>query len=303
MTIVRNGDIANSIQIAKTKEAIAALPMSTLAEATIKQSQCFALLCKAVVLTIVIGSYSTIVLKYPHNIISLIIFGCSTISSVAGFAFSAIAGPLLLHMLSEPVMAVRIMLIASISVQAYSVWALRRFIIIREVLPYFMGGVTTAVPGVYLLLNAPTRIYLLALGGLLTAYGMYSFLRPSVSLKNNSLAGRALVGALGGITGATAAFPGAFITIWCAAQGWEKRRQRAIYQPFILGMQVLILSILAAFKPHMMLRPDLLLYSIPALIGSYLGFSAFKLLSTEQFNKVVSVFLLISGIAISLKVL
>jgi len=41
------------------------------------------------------------------------------------------------------------------------------------------------------------------------------------------------VGALGGITGATPAFPGAFVTIWSGAHGSDKYRQRAIYQPFI----------------------------------------------------------------------
>ena len=41
------------------------------------------------------------------------------------------------------------------------------------------------------------------------------------------------VGALGGITGPLAAFPGAFLTIWCGMRGWDKVAQRSIYQPDI----------------------------------------------------------------------
>ena len=32
--------------------------------------------------------------------------------------------------------------------------------------------------------------------------------------------------------------PGSFVTIWCSMRGWDKLRQRATYQPFILAMQV-----------------------------------------------------------------
>ena len=173
----------------------------------------------------------------------------------------------------------------------------------RELMPYFAGGISTAVPGVYLLLNTPKTIYLLALGSFLTAYGTFSLLRPPLRLRSNRLAGRVLVGALGGITGATAASPGAFITTWCAAHGWEKQHQRAIYQPFILGMQILILSILAVSTPRSEMRLDLLQYVVPAMLGSYLGLGAFSLLSTTQFNKLVSGFLLTSGVAMSLRAL
>ena len=180
---------------------------------------------------------------------AVIVFVCATLSSIAGFAFSAISGPMLLHAKVDPVKAVHIMLVASIALQSYSVWALRRSIRLAELVPYFMGGLTTVVPGVYLLLHTPAAIYLLALGAFLTAYASYMLVRPAICLESNSLAARVFVGALGGITGATAAFPGAFVTVWCAAHAWDKRQQRAIYQPFILGMQLVTLMVLALASP------------------------------------------------------
>ena len=239
----------------------------------------------------------------PADPVATIVFACATISSIAGFAFSAISGSMLLHVVHDPVEAVQIMLVASIALQAYSVWALRRTIRLRELFPYFTGGSATVAPGVYLLLNTPTTVYLLALGGFLTTYGMYLFLRSPLRLQRNALAGRVIVGALGGITGATAAFPGAFVTIWCAAHGWDKQQQRAIYQPFILGIQIVTLIILALFAPAAGMRPDLLQYVVPAVLGAHLGLIVFGMLSSAQFNKVVSAFLVVSGAAMSLKAL
>ncbi len=241
-----------------------------------------------------------VALARPDHV-AIVVFVSATLSSVAGFAFSAISGPTLLHVTGDPVKAVHIMLIASIALQSYSVWALRKSIKLRELLPYFAGGISTIVPGIYLLLHTPTAIYLLALGAFVTAYASYMLVRPTLRIRHNSLAGRVLVGALGGITGATAAFPGAFVTIWCGALGWDKYQQRAIYQPFILGMQVVTLAVMACVSPTDVVRLELAQYVAPAMLGSYLGLWGFSKLSTAQFNKVVSGLLLISGVAMLLR--
>jgi uncharacterized membrane protein YfcA len=254
--------------------------------------------CKAIFVAAAVCLY--VVLVRP-DYDAIIVLACATLSSVAGFAFSAISGPALLHAIGDPVKVVHIMLVASVALQSYSVWALRKSIKLRELLPYFAGGISTVVPGVYLLLHTPTAIYLLALGAFLTAYASYLLVRPMLWLTSNSLAGRILVGALGGITGATAAFPGAFVTVWCGAHGWDKVRQRAIYQPFILGMQLVTLAVMVPTSPTVVLRLELLQYVAPAMLGSYLGLWGFSKLSTAQFNRVVSGLLLVSGVAMLLK--
>jgi uncharacterized membrane protein YfcA len=157
---------------------------------------------KTVTLAAAVYFYGGLSMGGHADPVAAIVLVCATISSIAGFAFSAISGSMLLHVVRDPVEAVQIMLVASIALQAYSVWALRRLIRPRELLPYFAGGAATVAPGVYLLLNTPTAIYLLGLGGFLTTYGLYLFLRAPLRLQRNALAGRVLVGALGGITGA-----------------------------------------------------------------------------------------------------
>jgi uncharacterized membrane protein YfcA len=233
----------------------------------------------------------------------LIVFLAACIASIAGFAFSALAGSLLFHVTHDSIEAIQIMLVASIAIQTYSVWRLRRSIVLSALGPYFAGGLSTVMPGVYLLLNTPPHIYLVALGGFLVAYGSYMLVRRPYQLKNNSLIGQFTIGALGGITGATAAFPGAFITIWCGAHGWDKEQQRAIYQPYILGMQLIALLVLGAVKPLETVRLDLLQYILPAALGAWIGLHIFGKLSTGQFNKLVSAFLLLSGLMLSARAL
>jgi hypothetical protein len=97
--------------------------------------------------------------------------------------------------------------------------------------------------------------------------------------------------------------PGPSSPFWFAAHGWDKQHQRAIYQPFILGMQIMTLIMLSAFTPATGLRLDLLQYVVPAVLGAHLGLVVFRMLSSAQFNKVVSAFLVVSGAAMSLKAL
>ncbi|MDB5374602.1 MAG: sulfite exporter TauE/SafE [Belnapia sp.] len=59
-----------------------------------------------------------------------------------------------------------------------------------------------------------------------------------------ALPGALLAGAVGGITGGPAAFPAALVVIWCGLLGWPKIRQRAVFQPYILVMQVATLGLI-----------------------------------------------------------
>ena len=54
------------------------------------------------------------------------VFVAALTSSIAGFAFSAICGAMLFHLLDDPVQVVEIMMICSIAGQALMVWSLRR---------------------------------------------------------------------------------------------------------------------------------------------------------------------------------
>ncbi len=155
----------------------------------------------------------------------------STLSSIAGFAFSAICGVMLLHMMSDPLRRVETMMACSIAIQSLSVVALWHDVEWRELLTFLVGGTMGLPFGVWLLLNLGHVGFRQALGALLTAYAACALLKRPVTIVFGGNLVNASVGFLGGITGGLAGFPGAAVTIWCGMRGWDKCRQRGIYQP------------------------------------------------------------------------
>jgi len=78
------------------------------------------------------------------------VFAASTVSSIAGFAFSALCGALLFHLMDSPVYAVQVMIVCSIAIQLLSVATLRRSIDWRSLPAYLAGGILGVPAGVYL---------------------------------------------------------------------------------------------------------------------------------------------------------
>ncbi|WP_283811873.1 TSUP family transporter [Bradyrhizobium sp. RP6] len=102
--------------------------------------------------------------------------------------------------------------------------------------------------------------------------------------------------ALGGITGGLAAFPAAFVSMWCHVQGFDKHRARAIIQPFILVNQLLSLSLLMVLRPSEVMPLGLLFYAAPAVLGAYVGLMIFNRVDTATFNRLVGLLLMAAGI-------
>jgi uncharacterized membrane protein YfcA len=232
------------------------------------------------------------------------VFAASTVSSIAGFAFSALCGALLFHLMDSPVHVVHVMVVCSIAIQLLSVATLWRAIDWRNLGIFLVGGFLGVPAGVYLLLHLPTGTYRNVIGGLLIVYGSYLLLRwPVRALRMGSLSD-ACAGFLGGITGGLAGFPGAFVTIWCGLKGWDKARQRGLYQPFILGMQPVTLVAIYLMRPASSTQAELdwkaFVFVPAALLGAWFGLRIFKRLSDRQFELIVNVLLILSGVGLML---
>jgi uncharacterized membrane protein YfcA len=232
------------------------------------------------------------------------VFIASTVSSIAGFAFSALSGALLFHLIDDQVYVVRVMIVCSIAIQLLGVATLWRTINWRCLGVFLIGGFLGVPAGVYLLLHLPGATYRGVIGTLLIAYGCYVLLRPRVRTLQLGAVSDVCAGFLGGITGGLAGFPGCFVTIWCGLKGWDKARQRGVYQPFILLMQpVTLLAI------HLMREPSqssaqldwkVYVFIPAALLGAWFGLGIFKRLSDRQFELVVNALLIASGIGLVL---
>jgi uncharacterized membrane protein YfcA len=226
----------------------------------------------------------------------------AVLGGLAGFAFSAICGAMLFQFRHDTVEVVQTMLICSIANQTLSVAALRRHIRLRALAPFLSGGVIGVPAGVWLLLNLNAATYLAGLGGVLVVYGLYMLLRPPVVLQGIRPEAGVAAGLLGGVLGGFAATPGAVVAIWCGAQGWDRMRQRAVTQPFILAMQIVALFCIVVMRPHGAPHasiPPLAWACVPAsLSGTWWGLALFRRMTDRQFAIAVNVLLIVSGAAL-----
>ena len=230
------------------------------------------------------------------------VFVASTLSSIAGFAFSAICGALLFHLLTAPVHIVQIMIVCSIAIQMLSVATLRNAIDWKHLLRFIYGGIVGLPLGVYLLTHLASHLYRRCIGLFLIVYGLFMIARRPYKATFNPMVGDYIAGFLGGVTGGLAAFPGAFVTIWCGWKGWTKDLQRGVYQPYILIMQVLALALIAFAQSSHSDGLDLstITYVPGALLGTWCGIAIFRRLTDSQFARAVNLLLIASGLGLLL---
>jgi hypothetical protein len=220
------------------------------------------------------------------------------VSSIAGFAFCALAGTALAYLHIEPVRAVQMMVVCSIATQCYAVWTIRAAIRWRALLPMLAAGATTVPLGAWLLLHSDGMLYAAGLGAFLIGYGAYVALRREGCVIRGSAWHDAAAGALGGLAGGLGGLPGSFVTIWCSLRGWDKLRQRAVYQPYILAMQLVTIGWLRWLAPA---RPGIghdVAWVPFALLGAICGLAIFRRLDSRQFQFAVSVLLVVSGLGL-----
>ena len=230
-------------------------------------------------------------------VLSAAVFCGGFVSGLAGFAFSAVAGAILLHVL-PPIEAVPLMMACSVAVQGANLWALRKNIRWRESLPLVLGGLLGVPIALWLLHNADSGTFREGFGLAVALYAGYMLFRPSIAyVQQMSQRRNALVGFGGGLIGGLTAMPGALPTIWCDMHGVPKHQQRGLVQPFIAAMQLFALAL-------MLVRGDIstgivhnFVFATPALLaGTWLGIFAFRNINEASFRRVILGLLLVSGL-------
>jgi uncharacterized membrane protein YfcA len=205
------------------------------------------------------------------------------------------------------------LMVLSVFTQAMSLAALRDELRTQHTswrqgfLPYAAGGILGLPVGLAILVHAPTRALVCALGGLLVVYAAYSTFKPRalrLARRDTSLGGALAVGAVGGVVGGFSAFPGSALVIWNGLNDVPKEQARALTQPFILVMQVIALAMVASARPTLF-DGRLLMLLLPSLplawAGNRIGLAIYRRTSRVNHRLVTLAALGVSGLSLVLK--
>jgi len=243
--------------------------------------------------------------------LAVILAVSALMSGLSGFGFSAI-GALCLWLL-PPKLGVPLLMTLSAANQLMSLRQLKADMKpLREwwpcgAAPYLLGGFIGVPLGLAILHGLPASELMAIFGAFLVVYAAYSLLKPEgarVPLARHGWVVPSLIGAAGGVVGGFTAFPGAAVVVWSGLRHLPKSESRAIVQPYILGLQLLSLGMLAIQHPETFDGTywRLLALMLPVVLpGTLLGVSLYKSLSDINFRRITFMLLGTSGLGLLMK--
>ena len=223
------------------------------------------------------------------------------VQGASGFAFSAVAGAILLQF-EPPGETIRLLMLCGLIVQALVLVRLRKSISWWGSLPYIAGGAAGVLVAMISFNVVGPDGLRAAFGGFLIAYATRILLRwrPAFAEREAGLLGGTAIGFAGGLVGSFTAMPGAVLAICCDAQSMPTTTQHSLVQPFVAAMQTLALTFLllrSEAGTSLVLLQDLLVALPALLLGAQIGVYLLGKVNVVVFRNVVCVLLLLSGVA------
>lgn len=218
----------------------------------------------------------------------------------AGFAFAIVVTGVWLYVL-PPAHIVLLAALCATLLHIASVWQFRREIEFGLLWPFVLGGALGVPLGVLALQSLDPVLFRHVFGAFMIAYSCYMLVRPEFPVVRLSLGvarvADGVVGWVSGIMGGFALLHGTLPTIWCNLRGWDKRKSRCIYQPYILITGVLIMlcvGFAVNIDKAQLIVP--LVVALPAMaLGMWAGMRVFDVISEERFRRLVLWLILASG--------
>jgi uncharacterized membrane protein YfcA len=234
-------------------------------------------------------------------VLVMAVFLGAIVQGFSGFAFSAVAGAILLQV-QAPGLAIPLLMICSLLIQTYVLVRLRAALSFTGSIPYLAGGAGGVALAALVFDRIDPNMFRHFFGAFLMLYALSTVLRPQsalLAMKTRPVSHTA-VGFAGGLVGGLTAMPGAVLTIWCDAHAMPKIAQRAVVQPFIAAMQSLALVVLFLKAPA---APVALLHHLPFVLpalfaGVTLGLFLFSKVSDNGFRRAISGLLFFSGVGL-----
>ncbi|MEM7407685.1 MAG: sulfite exporter TauE/SafE family protein [Pseudomonadota bacterium] len=230
---------------------------------------------------------------------AIVVIAAYVVRGVAGFGSALVAVPLLVLAL-PPVHVVPVVIALDLMGSAGQAWAGRRVIdwrVLIPLAPFTLLGIGGALV-LFSYLDAATLA--LALGAFVACFAVYQLL-PAPPIRATALAA-VPYGALGGLVGTLFGTGGPFYMMYLGLRGLEKSAVRASFAAYFVmdgGVR------LAGFAVYGHLQTaTLVLFAIgvpAALVGLAIGGRLHTGLGQKQFKQLVSVLLMLSGLALIYK--
>lgn len=198
----------------------------------------------------------------------------------------------------DPSLAVPLVGVCSLATTAFTLAAYKHAIRFDRLWPFFLGAGVGLPLGILLLTRLDPASFKLGMGLFLIVYTLFRLLViPGLEVRAGGRAADLAVGAGSGFLGGVAAIPGPLTTVWCGLRSWSKDEQRAVYQPFNQG--ILMVAMIGYGLEGLLTRElgIISLYCVPAaLAGMALGMFGYRKLDEAQFQRLVLLLLLASGV-------
>src|ERR1700733_14975626 len=165
------------------------------------------------------------------------------VQGLSGFAFSLVAMAVWAWALA-PQVAAPLAVFGALLGQLASLASVRAGFEFRRIAPLVVGGVLGVPIGAFILHNANPLYFKLAIGALLTAYGLYGLMTSSLhAIRWGGRGLDAFAGLIGGVLGGLAGMSGTVPAIWTQLRGWKRDLRRATMQVYNIAMHVTTLMV------------------------------------------------------------
>jgi uncharacterized membrane protein YfcA len=218
------------------------------------------------------------------------------VQGVSGFAFGLVATSLWAWMMA-PQLVVPLVVLGSLMGQVISIQSVRHDVTFDRVAPFLAGGALGAPVGTLILPLLNVHAFRACVGLCLVLYcSVMLRARRLPRVEGGGKRADACVGFVAGAMGGASGMAGPPITLWCSLRGWTQGIQRATYQSFFIGTQVLTLTLFAWQGIIDAESMRLFACVAPAIVlSSWLGARVARRFSDLSFQRVVFVLLLASG--------
>ncbi len=213
----------------------------------------------------------------------------------AGFAFGLTASSIWLHRI-DPLHSALLINCCGTLLHLTTIWPQRQHIEVRRVWPFVVGGLIGIPIGVRILLILDANVLKAVLGVFLLLFGTYALLAPRLhTIHAGGRVADSGVGFLGGILSGIGGYSGVLPTIWTQLRGWSKQKARAVYQPYIIVIQLgTVVGIIWASYDRTGLMLVLLMLP-PLALGTWIGWQLYGRLNDLRFRQALAVLLIASG--------